>query len=49
MTKKDYAEFYREWVNNYLTVEKMAEHKNLPIWEVKYLINLGKIAHDNGH
>ena len=42
------AAFYLDWVNNYLTVEKMAEHHNLTIAEAGLLIELGRAHHQEG-
>ena len=44
--KKTLIEFYLDWVNNYLTVSKMAEHYNLSNDTVKHLIEAGKIEHE---
>ena len=38
-------EFYLDWVNNYLTVEKMAEHNELTVEDTATLINLGRSYH----
>ena len=34
--------FYLDWVNNYLTVEKMAEHNEITVADAQILINLGR-------
>ncbi len=39
-------DFYLDWVNNYLTYEKMAEHYNLTPDQVFILIELGRQVHD---
>lgn len=38
-------EFYLDYVNNYLTVEKIAEHNGLDIDDANKLIELGKNYH----
>lgn len=47
-TKKQLQEFYLDWVNNYLTVEKMAEHNELTLEDTAILINLGRSYHEEG-
>ena len=37
--------FYLDWMNNYLTVEKMAEHNELTVEDTAILINLGRSYH----
>ena len=37
--------FYLDWINNYLTVEKMAEHNELTVEDTAILINLGRSYH----
>lgn len=44
--KKHLIEFYLERVNDYLTDEKIAEHKGLTISETKALIKAGKKYHE---
>lgn len=39
-------EFYLEWVNNYLTVDKMAEHNSITAKNCAYLINAGQALHE---
>lgn len=38
---------YCEWLNNYLTVEKFAEHHDLDVTDAKALIALGAKAMKN--
>ena len=45
---KQLQEFYLDWVNNYLTVEKMAEHNELTVEDTTVLINLGRSYHEEG-
>lgn len=40
-------EFYLEWRNDYLTVEKMAEHKGMKDSAVNKLICLGRELHED--
>jgi len=38
-------DFYLDWFNNYLTVEKLAEHHGLAVDDAKALINMGRYMH----
>jgi len=42
---KQLREFYLDWVNNYLTVETMAEHHGLDVSHACALIDIGRDAH----
>ena len=42
---KQIIEFYLDWVNNYLTVETMAEHHGLDVDDAKTLISMGRYMH----
>jgi len=42
---KQLREFYLDWVNNYLTVETMAEHHELDVEHARVLIGIGRDAH----
>ena len=42
---KQLREFYLDWVNNYLTVETMAEHHGLDVDDAKTLISMGRYMH----
>ena len=42
---KQLAAFYLDWINNYLTVEIMAEHHDLTVEHTATLINLGRSYH----
>ena len=45
---KDFLiEIYLEYANNYLTVEKFAEHQELNVKDIEYFINLGKKIYHN--
>jgi len=37
---------YLEWVNHYLTPDKMAEHKVIEVEHLKALISIGKHYHE---
>ena len=37
--------FYLDWMNNYLTIEKMAEHNEMTVEDTATLINLGRSYH----
>tara|TARA_R110000765_G_scaffold162574_1_gene267366 strand:+ start:476 stop:649 length:174 start_codon:yes stop_codon:yes gene_type:complete len=41
---KQIIEFYLDWVNNYLTVETMAEHHGLDVEHARTLIKIGREA-----
>tara|TARA_R110000851_G_scaffold86723_3_gene188846 strand:- start:1535 stop:1723 length:189 start_codon:yes stop_codon:yes gene_type:complete len=38
-------DFYLDWFNNYLTVEKIAEHHGLDVDDAKALISMGRHMH----
>ena len=42
---KQLQEFYLDWINNYLTVDKMAEHNEITVADAKLLIELGRAYH----
>lgn len=44
---KQLREFYLDWLNNYLTVEKIAEHHGLDVDDAKALISMGRYMHHN--
>jgi hypothetical protein len=46
ITKKSVAAFYREFVNNFLTIERMAEYYEMPIEDCRYLVELGRKYHN---
>lgn len=39
------ADLYLEWVNNYLTVEKFAEHYQLAEKDAVNILSVGKLYH----
>ena len=41
--------YYLDFVNNYLTIEKFAEHHGLYVNEAQTLINLGKQINNRPH
>jgi hypothetical protein len=45
MMNKQLREFYLDWFNNYLTVEKIAEHHGLDVDDAKALISMGRYMH----
>jgi endo-alpha-1,4-polygalactosaminidase (GH114 family) len=49
MTRESFNKVYLDWVNNYLTIEKFAEHYGLHINEAENLINLSKTIFENNH
>jgi hypothetical protein len=44
--KETLAQFFRDWMNNYLTYEKMASDYQMTPDEVKQMINLGRKYHN---
>jgi hypothetical protein len=44
--KKELIKFYLEYVNDYLTVVKMAEDYNMYEYQVRELINIGRMLHE---
>ena len=40
-----YAEMYLDWYNNFLTVERFAEHYELLPHQAEWIIWLGRIEH----
>ena len=43
---KQLQAFYLDWVNNYLTVEKIAEHNGITVSDAQILIDLGRAYHE---
>ncbi len=46
ITKKSVIAFYLEYVNNFLTTERMAEYFEMPETDCLYLIETGKKYHN---
>lgn len=44
--KKKLIEFYLDWVNNFLTIQRMAEHYGLTISDTMALIEMGRVYHE---
>lgn len=44
--RKKLAEYYLDYVNNYLTIEVYAEHNGLSIEQARALIKLGEDIHE---
>lgn len=40
------AETYRDFINNYLTVEKFAEHRDMQINYARLVLELGRECHE---
>ncbi len=38
-------DFYMDWFNNYLTVEKIAEHHGIGVDDAEALIKMGRYMH----
>lgn len=49
LTRKMLAADYLDYVNNYLSLEKYAEHRGLLIGEARMLVDLGQSCHENLH
>jgi hypothetical protein len=45
-TKEKTAEMFRDWFNNFLTVECFAEHYGIRKQTAEYIIKFGRIAHE---
>ena len=48
ITKKSIAAFYREYLNNFLTITRMSEYYEMPESDCQYLIDLGRKYHEEG-
>lgn len=46
ITRKSLHDFYLDYVNNYLTVAKIAQYYEMPEEDCLYLIELGKKIHN---
>lgn len=49
ITREQLFEEYTDWVNNYLTIEKFAEHRGLTVQEAGALITLAESCFKNNH
>jgi hypothetical protein len=49
LTRKSLLEMYFDYVNNYLTIEKFAEHRGLYVYEAAVLIDLAKRCLESPH
>ena len=49
MTREKLSNLYLDWVNNYLTIEKFAEHNGLYVNEAKTLLIVAKQCFENNH
>lgn len=47
MPFKQLQEWYLDFVNNYLTIEKWAEHHQVSVKEANDILSLGKKLHEN--
>jgi adenine-specific DNA glycosylase len=45
---KQLQTFYLDWVNNYLTVDKIAEHNEITVKDAELFIELGRSYHEEG-
>lgn len=46
LTKQSVISFYLEYVNNFLSINRMADYYDLPAEDCGYLISLGKKYHE---
>lgn len=42
VTKKSLIDFYLDFVNNFLTIQRMADHYEMPEEDCEYFVDLGK-------
>lgn len=49
MSRESLSKIYLDWVNNYLTIEKFAEHKGLYVEEAKTLLSVAKQCFEKIH
>lgn len=47
--RESLSALYVEWVNDYLTIEKFAEHHGLTVTEAEALIEVAKSCFENNH
>lgn len=49
ITREQLFKDYTDWVNNYLTIGKYAEHRGLTVIEAESLILLAQSCFENNH
>ena len=49
ITREQLVSDYLDWVNNYLTVDKFAEHRGLTKGEAHLLLTLGQFCNEHKH
>jgi hypothetical protein len=49
ITRENLQSLYLDWVNNYLTIDKFAEHHGLTTKEAELLLIVAKSCHENPH
>jgi hypothetical protein len=49
LTREKLSNDYLDWVNNYLTIEKFAEHRGLRVAEAEMLIKLAQSCFELNH
>lgn len=47
--RETFVKWYLDYVNNYLTVEKFAEHNGVSVDQANQIIKLGKEIHETPH
>lgn len=49
MVRNQLIEIYLDYLNNYLTIEKYAEHNGLHLYQAETLINLAREVFNSQH
>lgn len=49
MTREKLADVYAQWINDYCTIEKYAEHNGLTLLEAHTLIAIARSCANNPH
>lgn len=49
ITKSSVISFYLEFVNNFLTIERMAEYYEMPEEDCQYLVDMGRKYNQEKH
>jgi hypothetical protein len=49
ITREKLSALYLDWVNNYLTIEKFAEHHGLFVPEARALLDVAQACFENNH
>ena len=49
LNREDFLNEYLDWLNNYLSIDKFAEHRGLTVPEAETYLKLCKSCFDNLH